>query len=349
MREKRKIDHLQYSLDTAPGPLKNGFSDIYLIHQALSSLAISEIDCTKKICDKILRYPLIINAMTGGAEGLEKINRKLSIVSKECNIGLAVGSQTAGAINKSIKHTYEVVRKANPDGLIFGNVSALADPNIALQAVEMIEADALQLHLNIAQELAMSEGDRDFKNILENILKIKEIIKVPIIIKEVGFGLSAETVQILKEIGIKYVDVGGAGGTNFVSIEKRRNKDFTNNDLIFWGIPSAISLLEALSVSDNIRVFASGGIKTAGEIVKSIALGATCVGMATPFLQIIHKKSERDLIEYINGLFANVKQLMLLLGAENLEKLKSSPVVITGFTREWLDQRGIETNKYARR
>lgn len=349
IRQKRKWDHLKYSLETQPGPLVTGFDDLHLVHQALGMYNLDEIDCSVQLVEKDLSFPLIINAMTGGARGLDKLNEKLAIVARECNVGLAVGSQTAGIKNPDIKHTYDIVRKINPQGLIFANVSGLESPDIALKAIDMIDADGIQLHLNMAQELAMDEGDRKFETLINNIKIIEEKSKVPVIIKEVGFGLSMETVGQLKNIGIKYFDIGGAGGANFVAIETRRSENFNNVDLINWGIPTAISLIETLTVSDEINVFSTGGIRSASDILKSLVLGAKAVGMATPLLEKIYDDNEKELIIYLNKLFNQVKTLMLLSGVNNLNDLKKCPIIITGFVKEWLESRGININEYARR
>jgi len=343
IREKRKWDHLEYSLLKPSGPLSTGFCNVHLVHQALSCYNLSEIDCSLNLLGKKLQFPLIINAMTGGAKGLDKINKNFAIAARECGIALAVGSQTAAIKNKETRNTFEIVRKENPQGLILANLSALVSYEFAQEAVEMIEADGLQLHLNLAQELAMLEGDRNFSRLLENILIIKEKIPVPIIIKEVGFGLSLETVKRLNQSGINYFDIGGAGGTNFATIERSRNNDFTNPDLIEWGIPTAISLLETLSVSDEIEVYATGGIKTATDILKSLVLGAKAVGIASPILKIAYKNNAKDVIYYLDNLFRHVKELMLLTGAKDLANIKKCPLIITGFVKDWLESRGINS------
>ena len=346
IREKRKWQHLEHSRITGNGPLNTGFQNIHLVHQALSSVDLEEVNCSTTILNKVCRFPLIINAMTGGAKGLEKFNQEFAIAARECGIGLAVGSQTAAINNPETRYTFEVVRKYNPDGLILANVSALVNPQHALEAVEMIGADGLQLHLNIAQELAMVEGDRKFKGTMENIIFIKEQLKVPVIIKEVGFGLSYETVHKLYNHGIKYFDTGGAGGTNFAAIEKERNSTFTNEHLIDWGIPTVTSLIEALNVAPDIEVFATGGIRSAKDILISLALGATSVGIATPALNQIYDQDAEALIYYLENIFTQVRELMVLIDANNLEAVRKTPLIISGNVKEWLEQRGINTKKY---
>ncbi|SMB94429.1 isopentenyl-diphosphate delta-isomerase [Desulfonispora thiosulfatigenes DSM 11270] len=348
IRQQRKWDHLKLSLQADKGPLKTGFDDIYLIHQALANTNFNDVNCSIEIFKKKIDFPLIINAMTGGADGLDIINKKLANIARTCNVVLAVGSQTSGVLDRRTRHTYEVVRKTNPDGLILANVSALVDVKIALEAIEMIEANAIQLHLNVAQELAMDEGDREFEKLEENILKIKEKSNVPIIIKEVGFGLSKETIQKLTQYNINYFDIGGAGGTNFASIEVKRSKN-PKDDIINWGIPTAISLVEALSVSKNINLFASGGIRSTLDMVKSLTLGAKGVGIAEPILKDVYINREKEVIVFLQEMKKQLKKLMILCGAKNIPELQNIPALITGFSKEWLELRGISVDEYARR
>lgn len=348
IRSQRKLEHIKHALETAPGPMCPGFKDIHLIHQAISCRDLSEINTELFFLKKKLQFPLIINALTGGAPSLDKINKKLAIAAKECGIALAVGSQTAAIEDPSLMETYQIVRDVNPKGVILANVSALSDYQTALKAIEMIEADGLQLHLNLPQELVMNEGDRNFKDLLTNIKIIKEKAKVPVIIKEVGFGLAIETVKKLVNLGITNYDIGGAGGTNFISLENKRSK--TDNAHSFdWGIPTVTSLIETANSIDKGIICATGGIYSPLDILKSLVLGANIVGIATPFLKLAYNYDTEYIIKSIENLILNAKKLMLLIDAGSLADLKNKPVVITGGTREWLEIRGIDVSKYARR
>lgn len=348
IRQQRKWDHIKFFLQTETGPQETGFEDIHLIHQALAHANLSDIDCSLNLFGKKVDFPLIINAITGGAEGLEMVNEKLADIAKECNVALAVGSQTAGVLDKRTRHTYEIVRKKNPNGLIFANVSALVDKRIAFEAIEMIEADAIQLHLNVAQELTMKEGDRSFSRLEENIINIKNEIDIPIIIKEVGFGLSKECIKKLYSHNIEYFDISGAGGTNFAAIENKRNNAI-KEDMLKWGIPTAVSLLEALSISNKINVFASGGVKSSLDMLKSLVLGAKAVGIAGPILKDVYYNREKNVILWLEEMKSQLENFMLLCGAENLSELQKQPALITGLSKEWLELRDISVDKYARR
>lgn len=355
-REKRKLEHLEQALKTANGPLSPCWEDLHLVHQALLNNNLDEIDTSVTLFQKKLKLPLLINAMTGGAEGLTSINRTLAEIACEYKLGMAVGSQTAGLNRQALAGTYKIAREVNPRGFLLANVSAGVKPELALAAVEMIEADALQLHLNGVQELAMDEGDRIFQGWAKNIEKICQLVPVPVIVKEVGNGISREIAAQLTGLGVKGIDTGGSGGTNFATIELSRSE---RENLVFlrsWGIPSALSLLEVSAGILNLKqttsaplIIASGGITHSMQIVKALALGADAVGIAGSFLRELINNGEKALREKINHLSEELTVMMLLLGAQNIAEIRKVPVVITGFTREWCEQRGIDVKRYAQR
>ncbi len=194
-RKLRKKEHLEYALKTSQLPAENGFSDIFLVYDALPDLNFKQIDTSLEFLKKKLKAPLLINAMTGGHPEVKQINRSLAAVAARAGIAMAVGSQTAGLEDPQVRDTYRIARDENPAGVLLANLSALAAPPMVKEAVEMIEADGVQLHLNVAQELAMPEGDRNFRGALANIEKISALSPVPVIVKEVGFGLSREAVR----------------------------------------------------------------------------------------------------------------------------------------------------------
>jgi isopentenyl-diphosphate delta-isomerase len=248
----------------------------------------------------------------------------------------------------SQRYTYEIVRKENPNGIIIANLGSEATPEYAKRAVEMIEANALQIHLNVVQELTMPEGDREFSGVLQRIEAIMKEINVPVIIKEVGFGMSIETIHTLKSMGVTIVDVGGAGGTNFAEIENKRRESslsFFNH----WGIPTAISLLEAVNVTDHPSIIASGGIRSSLDIAKSLSLGAEAVGIAGLFLGILVKKGIESLQSEIEMLHNELTFIMAALGVRTILDLKEAPLLISGKSYHWLNQRGIDTAKYSQR
>lgn len=346
IREERKKDHIAHAIATE-NKSSPYWDDIHLVHQALFDEDFNKIDTKMALFGKKLSFPLIINALTGGADGLEKINASLSRIAGDLQIGMAVGSQTAGITNREVRHTYEIARKLNPNGLILANVSALVKPETARAAVEMIEADALQLHLNGVQELLMTEGDRDFRGLAENIQIIAGDSQVPVIIKEVGFGMSRETALQLYNLGVQGLDIGGTGGTNFAAIELARRKDNLSHfkPLISWGIPTPLSLLEVMSLKVPLPVIASGGIKSPLEILKALVIGAQAAGIAGPFLKILVLEGEEDLRHHVEKLQEGLKVLMMAAGARNIRMLPGLPVVLLGDTLEWCKQRGFNITK----
>lgn len=346
-RAERKYAHLDYAVAMEGGPRSSGWDDIQLIHQALLEYDKSEIDTHVELFEKKLTMPVVINAITGGAPGLEKINGALARMAAKFGLGLAVGSQTAGIRNKKVRSTYEIVRRINPEGLIMANVSAQVPPDDACEAVEMIQADVLQLHLNGVQELIMAEGDRKFRGTAENILNIVEKVSVPVMVKEVGFGISQEAAFRLSRLGIKALDISGAGGTNFAGIELARNPKKNLEFLRYWGIPAASSLLEVKKLGLPVTLMASGGITGSLEIIKALALGADVAGIAGSFLKTLVKEGEEALDCKIQNMQEELKILMLISGAQTIRDIKKLPLVILGQTKKWCEQRGVSISGYS--
>jgi isopentenyl-diphosphate Delta-isomerase len=346
-RSERKWDHIRFALET--GQVRsNALEDIHLIHQSLPNINVIDVGLEHSFGGLSLSSPIFINAMTGGGgEKTLHINRDLAIVAKETGIAMAVGSQMSAIKDPSERYTYEIVRKQNPKGIVIANIGSEATPDQALTAIDMIEADALQIHLNVVQELTMPEGDREFSEVLKRVETIINSAAVPVIVKEVGFGMSRETVATLASVGATLVDVGGFGGTNFAKIENKRRGDafpFFNQ----WGIPTAISIIEA-AANPNVYVIGSGGIQTSLDIVKGIAIGADAMGVAGHFLKILLEQGIEVLIKKIEMIHKEMTIIMTALGAKNITELKKVPLVLSGESEHWLKQRGIDTTKFSRR
>lgn len=347
IRGKRKDEHLLLAQHLPDGPGSSGLENIRLINDSVPELDLEEIDLGYIFLGKKLKFPLLINAITGGTEQASQINQALSILAARQQIAMAVGSQTIAIENPGLKYTFALAREANPDGIILANISAASGVKEALEAVEMIQADGLQLHFNIPQELAMPEGERSFKGILKRVKKIKENCPVPIIAKEVGFGFSRESIERIYQTGISIFDIGGQGGTNFVSIEDKRRGMF-GNELDGWGIPTAVSLIEALSLELPVKIIASGGVRSALDAAKALALGADLVGMAGSLLKILLNHGPEELEREIEAFFYRLKAVFLMTGARNLEEIKEKPLIILNETAQWIESRGID-NKWSRR
>ncbi len=295
---------------------------------------------------KSLRYPVLINALTGGTESAYSINKTLAGMAVRFGLAMAVGSMTIALENPLALNSFEVVREVNRDGVIIANCSAYLAASDACRLVELIAADGLQLHFNVTQELAMAEGDRDFRGALQNVARIVAQCPVPVIAKEVGFGFTREAAQRLHQAGVTIVDNGGSGGTNFAAIESQRYGNF-DSQMFEWGIPTAASLAEIASLQLPLQIIATGGIRSALDIARAIALGADLAGMTGWFLQ--RMQPGYDLADQIDALLYQLQAVFLLCGARNCTSMQTKPVVITGKTAEWLRARGIDPCRWGNR
>lgn len=348
VRSRRKLEHVERALRQRPQAGGSGFADVELVHNCLPELALDEVSLEVEALGHRLGAPIYINAMTGGAAGAEEINRQLARAAAELGLAMAVGSQRAGLDDPALERTYRVVREVNPNGVVFANVSANVTADEALRAVEMVGAAALQVHLNVVQELLMAEGDRDFRGLLANIGAIVERVRVPVIAKEVGFGIARSEGRRLRGVGVSALDVGGRGGTNFALIEAERAGRELSAELSGWGIQTAASLVEVREIS-GLEIFASGGIRGAGDVAKAIALGAVAVGVARPALEAVSAGGYERLIGAMTAWLDELRGICCLQGCGRLSDLRHRPVVITGKTREWLTVRGRDLEFLARR
>ncbi len=337
-RAKRKIEHIHHALEH-DRDYYNHFDDIDIVHQSLAKLNFDELSLSVEVGELKLSSPLFINAMTGGGgERTEQINGDIALAASETGIGMAVGSQMSALKDPAERRSYAIVRENNPSGIIFANVGSEAGISQAKEAIEMIEADGLQIHVNTLQELIMPEGDRNFKTRMENIQRMVEGVSQPVIVKEVGFGMSKETVEYLWNLGVRYVDIGGRGGTNFSKVENlRREKPFSSFEN--WGIPTPISVLEAKSIHKDLHIIASGGIRHGVDGVKAMVLGGEAFGMAGTLLRVLLQDGRPALISEVEHILHEVKMAMMLMNARSIKELRHQPYVLSGKTREWSEQR----------
>jgi isopentenyl-diphosphate delta-isomerase len=349
VRQSRKLDHIKYAIQLTDGPKETGFADFTLLHNCLPEMSLEKIDISSRLAGLTIAHPILINAITGGTNDVLDINARLAELAAATNSVMAVGSQYAALEDSANSASYRIVREKNPHGLILSNLGAHATPEEALRAIDMLESDGLQLHLNPAQEIIMAEGDRSFTGYLKNIEKIVKVSPVPVIAKEVGCGIAKEQAAALVETGVQAIDVGGLGGTNFMNIEAARQSIKLPQETLSWGIPTALSTVEVASVlSKNLTLIVSGGIRTPLDAVKALALGGDAIGIAAPFLRLIKEGPEASL-SWFSGFIQSLKKFMLLTGAKTISELREKPLVITGYSREWLTERGIDTRKYALR
>lgn len=317
MRSQRKDEHVKYAL--AQDRFFDDFDRVRLFHQSLPSYDLEEISLKSNYMNHDFEYPVYINAMTGGSLKTLEINKKLAKLAQKHQLAMAVGSQHVALDDATYEASFKVVREMYPDGFLMSNVNANASVEDAKRAIAMIDANALQIHINPAQELTMDEGDRKFKHWIHNIEAIVNNIDVPVIIKEVGNGLSYETVQKLINIGVKHVDVSGRGGTNFIWIENSRSEDKRYDYLENWGLTTVEALLDNQEHLDQVEILSSGGIKSPLDVIKCLVLGSKAVGMSGLFLKAVMNNKEHQIDDFLNDL----KKILILLDVDSVEKLST--------------------------
>ncbi|MDN6625821.1 MAG: type 2 isopentenyl-diphosphate Delta-isomerase [Pisciglobus halotolerans] len=345
----RKNEHVSLAQHFYEGERSSGFSDLRFVHHSFSETNTKDIDLSTSFAGFSMDFPFYMNAMTGGSKWTKQVNEKLAAVAKETGLAMATGSVSAALKNPSVSDSFTVVRETNPNGLLFANLGAGQTVENAKRAVDLIQADALQIHLNTPQEVVMPEGDRNFSSWLSNIEEISKQLTVPVIVKEVGFGMSRKTILQLQSIGIHTIDVSGKGGTNFAQIENYRRKDYKLDSLEDWGQSTVVSLLEAQDFVSDISILSSGGIQDPFDIVKSLALGAKAAGLSGFFLHSVLKNGVDETIRTVENWKEQLITLYTLLGSRTTEELKQSDLVITGESREWCEARNIDYKSFAQR
>jgi len=325
--EKRKVEHIKICLNEDVQFRKsNGFERFEFIHNALPDINFDEIDMRIKFLGKEFEYPVFIEAMVGGTEMAKDINRNLALAAQKLGIGMGVGSQRAMLENDKLLSTY-YVRDIAPDIFLVGNIGAIQllnyDIERIIDMVKEIEADALAIHLNAAQEIVQPEGDRNWKGVYERIKELCKRANFPIIAKEVGNGINGEIAKKLVNAGVKAIDIAGAGGTSWVKVEYYR-KGVNAEPFFEWGIPTA-DALRSCTASVKIPIIASGGIYNGLDAAKAIAMGATLVGIARPLLNPAIKGWE-EVVAFLKNYINEMKIAMFLVNAKNLNELKKRKI-----------------------
>jgi isopentenyl-diphosphate delta-isomerase len=334
MTDSRKDEHLRICLDCPVRTLRasNGLERYRFLHQALPELDLAQVDLSTTFLGKTLRAPLFISPMTGGVAVAAAINRRLASAAQALGIGMGVGSQRAAIEDPRWAETYRV-REVAPDILLTANLGAVQlntgyDVAHCERAVEMIEADALVLHLNPLQEALQPGGDTDFSGLLSRIERVCRTLPVPVLVKEVGYGLSVDAARQLVEAGVAALDVAGAGGTSWSEVERQRaptpQQDRVAAQFADWGIPTAEAVRAVRGALPQVPLVASGGIETGIEAAKCIALGADLVGLAWPLLRpaICSEGAVREALEVIER---TLRIAMFCIGAPDVEALQQTP------------------------
>jgi isopentenyl-diphosphate delta-isomerase len=331
--DERKSDHLRINLeeDVRSG-LSTGLERVHFIHEALPELALEDVNTSLTLFGKKLSAPILISSMTGGTEEAGEINLRLAETAQETGIAMGVGSQRAALEHPEQIPTYAVTRKAGPNILLFANLGAVQlnygyGIDECRRAVDMLSADALILHLNPLQEAVQVGGDTNFAGLAGKINEICNKLEKPVIVKEVGWGISERTARMLLDCGVAAIDVAGAGGTSWSQVEMYRAPDeFTRKlaaTFVDWGIPTASSILNVKKSAPGMMIFASGGLKDGQDIAKCIALGATLGGMAGPFLKAAAISAEKA-VEFIKLIQLQLQVTMFAAGVGQLQDLRNA-------------------------
>jgi len=333
--DQRKADHIKINLEQdVRSALTTGLENYHFTHEALPELDLNRIDTTLSLFGKKLNAPILISSMTGGTAEAETINLRLAEAAQECGIVMGVGSQRVAIQNPDQAKTFQV-RRVAPDIILFANLGAVQfnygyGIDQCRKAVDMIEADALILHLNPLQEAVQDAGDTNFEGLATKIEEVCKQIEVPVIAKEVGWGISERTAKLLADCGVSAIDVAGAGGTSWSQVEMHRAPDEFTRQLaatfVGWGIPTSDSILNVKKAVPDMTIFASGGLKDGLDIAKCIALGATLGGMAGQFLKAAAISTEQA-VEMMKLVKRQIEVTMFAVGVETLEGLKVGKLV----------------------
>jgi len=335
--ENRKLEHLRINLkeNVQSRQTTSGLERYRFVHQALPEINLNDISLATKFFDKPLRAPILISSMTGGAHEAERINLTLASAAQATGIAMGLGSQRAAIQDEALAYTYQV-RRVAPDILLFANLGAIQlnyeySIDQCRRAVEMIRADALILHLNSIQEAVQAGGNTNWKGLLGQIEKVCRALDVPVIGKEVGFGISEDAARQLANVGVAAIDVAGAGGTSWAAVEAYRAPSSFLRELAEafwdWGIPTAESLEHTHRGAPNLLLIASGGIKDGIDAAKCVALGAGLVGYASPMLKLADRGVE-DVIDGIKMIEEQMRVAMFGIGAENLDALRNTKYLV---------------------
>jgi isopentenyl-diphosphate delta-isomerase len=338
----RKTSHLELCTD---GDVEHRagtlLDEVHLLHDALPELALDQVELETTLFGRRLLAPVLISGMTGGTDEASRVNRGLALVAQKAGLGMGVGSQRAMLLRPETAASYRL-RDVAPDALVLANLGAVQarESGVARVAelVEAIEADALCIHLNVAQELVQAEGDRDFRGCLDALAALAAALPVPVVAKETGCGLSPRVLERLRDAGVSWVDVSGAGGTSWTAVESLRgpaSQRALGSALREWGIPTAASIVWARRA--GLGTIASGGVRGGLDAARALALGADAVALALPFLRAYAAGGVDGALEAAQQLVTTLRAVTLLTGARSLAALRQAPRVLGPTLRAWID------------
>jgi isopentenyl-diphosphate Delta-isomerase len=355
--KQRKIEHVGIALgQDISAQQRANWNDIQFVHQALPEVDLDEIDTSVTFLGHTLRYPIFMSSLTGGHPDVTSINRNLARAAERYGLALGVGSQRAAIVNPEVASSYAVTRQSAPHAFLIANIGApqlivqARHPAFTLQqvqqAIDMIGANALAVHMNSLQEAAQPEGDRRSAGEAAALKTLTGQLDVPVISKETGAGVCREQALLLHSCGVSAIDVGGAGGSSMSAMEAARSESrgdgrTMNIGLLYrdWGIATPICVVEA-SVA-GLPLISTGGVRNGLDVARALALGATLVGMGFPFLKAASESYEK-VCELLETVVEELKVAMQLSGAKSIADMRQIDIVVTGETRNWLTLRGFE-------
>jgi isopentenyl-diphosphate delta-isomerase len=350
---QRKDDHLTLCAEDDVGFRRAStlLECVRLVHDALPDMALEQVDTSISLLGKKLRAPLVIASMTGGTDEAGRINRELANIAEERGYGFGLGSQRAMHVRPESNLTYRV-RELAPSTLVLGNVGVVQARSMTTKEldglVEDVGADALCVHLNPAMEIVQRGGDRDFSEGLATIERLVRDLGVPVVVKETGCGISPSVGGRLRDVGVRHIDVSGAGGTSWVGVETKRaaaGGDESARQLgeAFWdwGIPTAASVA-LLAPMGFETIVATGGIGTGLDVARAIALGASAAGIARPVLRALSAGGRQGATAFLDAIERELRAAMLLTGSRDISALRRAPRVVVGELGSWTAQLGRE-------
>ncbi len=350
---ERKLSHLLIAKEREVESKEwNWFEDVILLHSAASEVALEDVKLSVDFLGKEISAPIIIEGMTGGHKKAREINKALAEAAREVMVPLGLGSQRAALEDPSLSSTFKAAREIAPEIPIIANLGAshiigASGLENASRAVSMIEADALAIHLNLLQEIIQPEGSSSFKGLLDSLTNLVDQIDVPVIVKEIGVGISKETAVLLEATGIAGIDVAGLGGTNWAIIEGYRSQERSIMRVLAetfktWGIPTPASILEVATATENVFIIGSGGVRSGLDASKCIALGAEYAGAALPFLRAYYEGGSPAILRLLNQFVVEMKTALALSGASDILQFKARKrYLLKGRLLEWVIYRGL--------
>ena len=333
---QRKKEHIELCLtdEVSFKEKKTGFDNYEFEHYAITEVDISKIDFHTKFFNKKINYPFLISCMTGGTSKAEDINSQLSIAAAQLNIPLGVGSQRQALENKEYHKSYKIIRQNAPEIPILGNIgasqiAAFKDFDPVKYLIELVEADVMVIHVNPLQELIQKHGEPNFSGFIKQIEKLVKTLSVPVVVKEVGAGISKKAAEKLLNAGVKGIDVAGAGGTSWAGVEILRNNESNSKEFWDWGLPTSYCIKEIYKLKKKYKfvLIGSGGVYNAFDTAKAYSLGADFTASARIIIQTLYREGIEAVVKLIEDWFDTVKKIMFLTGSESLSALRKNKLI----------------------